>query len=83
MYEGRTIEEAGRKWQNDAKWRVEQIARYLGIDMDLNNRRWYESGGTVGLFYKHSSRDTISFVPLQTAKIRRDMGDARPVGEQK
>ena len=53
MYEGRTIEEAGRKWQNDAKWRVEQIARYLGIDMDINNRRWHEDGGTIGLFYKH------------------------------
>ena len=82
MYEGRTIAEAGRKWQNDAKWRVEQIARYLGIDMDLQNRRWYEDGGTPGLFYKHSSRDTIAFSPLNTAKIRRDMGDARPVGEQ-
>ena len=35
MYTGRTVEEAVRKWQEDAKWRVEQIARGLGVDMDL------------------------------------------------
>ena len=83
MYEGRTLDEAGRKWQNDAKWRVEQIARYLGIDMDLGNREWYEDGGQAGLFLKRKSRDIIAFKPLATQKIRRVMGDARPVGEQK
>ena len=83
MYEGRTIAEAGRQWQNDAKWRVEQIARYLGIDMALGNRNWYEDGGVPGLFHKKNERDKIAFYPLKTAKIRRVMGDARPVGEQK
>ena len=82
-YEGRTIAEAGRQWQNDAKWRVEQIARYLGIDMDLGNRRWHEDGGTPGLFLKQKSRDIIAFSPLKTFKIRREMGDPRPVGEQR
>ena len=83
MYEGRTIAEAGRQWQNDAKWRVEQIAQYLGIGMDLGNRRWREDGGTPGLFHKQDERDTIAFAPLKTAKIRRLMGDVRPVGDQK
>ena len=83
MYEGRTLAEAGRKWQNDAKFRVEQIARYLGVDMDLSNRAWYEDGGTPGHFFKRKSRDQIAFVPLKTQKIRRVMGEARPVGEQK
>ena len=83
MYEGRTIAEAGRQWQNDAKWRVEQIARYLGVDMDLGNRNWQEDGGTPGLFHKRKSRDIIAFAPLKTAKIRRIMGEARPIGEQK
>ena len=83
MYTGRTVEEAVRKWQEDAKWRVEQISRGLGVDMDLQNRRWYEDGGQVGLFKKTSSRDTIEFKPYKTVRIRRKLGDLRPVGELK
>ena len=51
--------------------------------MALGNRNWYEDGGTPGLFHKKNERDKIAFIPLKTAKIRRVMGDARPVGEQK
>ena len=81
MYTGRSVPEAVRKWQQDAKWRVEQISRGLGIDMELSNRNWYEVGDQAGLFRKTKSRDTIEFQPYKTIKIDRKLGSIRPVGK--
>ena len=83
MYTGRTIEEAVRKWQADALPHIGHLAVGLGIGIQMDNSDWYENSSQLGLWHKRRERDMIEFKPMRTAKIRRTMGEARPVGEQK
>ena len=82
MYQAKTIQEAGRKWWNDAIPDIAFIARYLGIPFSPRND-WSESSYEVGRFNNRGERDLIAFKPLTTIKIKRSMSDPRPVGEQK
>ena len=81
MYEGRTNEEAARKWRWMALGHVQAVASELGIDVDWGNSRWVEDSRQFGLYHKHSSRDKIEFHELVTDKIVRTIGDIVPVGE--
>lgn len=83
MYKGRTIEEAVRKWQNDALHHVSVVSAGLGIDFNLGNKEWTEQGNQAGLFHKSHERDTIEFKGPRTEKVNRKIGDVRPTGDRK
>ena len=79
-YSARTIAEAVRRWQHDALPHVSALSRELGIDFNLSNRNWDEDGREPGLFHKNGERDTVAFIPYGTDRIKREIGDIRPVG---
>lgn len=82
MYEGRTMDEAVRKWQKDALPHVEELSRIMGITLDTK-KEWIETGHTKGMYYRKGERDKIKFIPGKTEKVRRTIGEIAPAGERK
>lgn len=82
-YQSRTLAESGRLWWHDMLYDISFIAGYLGIPFEQSNKQWIESSHTPGDFYKKHSRDGIVFKPLIAEKIKRSIGDPKPVGTQK
>lgn len=83
-YEATTVQEAIRAWQRDALHHISVVARHgLGIDIEMADDRWIESGKEPGYFTKRGQRDRIVFIPYATDKIVRKLGEVNPVGEQK
>ena len=82
-YTGRNLEEAYRKWQIDALPRITKLSDALGIPYDDKNKKWVESASNFGYWTKRGARACVDFGNMRTEKIQRELGEPRPVGEQK
>lgn len=81
-FSAHTIAEAGRMYWQSIIPDIAFISRYLGIPIAPKND-WHESSSEIGHFNNQGERDVIEFKPLQAIKIKRTLGEIRPVGEQR